>query len=86
LRETRKAIIKFAPINEDGDIIIDKLKELITSKTKIIAVTDIPRTKNGKIVELAVKNVIEGKDIKNKEALENPHILEQYKNLKELKT
>ncbi len=53
---------------------------------KIIAVTDIPRTKNGKIVELAVKNVIEGKDIKNKEALENPHILEQYKNLKELKT
>ena len=54
--------------------------------TKIIAVTDIPRTKNGKIVELAVKNVIEGKDIKNKEALENPHILEQFKNLKELKT
>ena len=54
--------------------------------TKIIAVTDIPRTKNGKIVELAVKNVIEGKDIKNKEALENPHILEQYKNLKELET
>jgi acetoacetyl-CoA synthetase len=53
---------------------------------KIIAVTDIPRTKNGKIVELAVKNVIEGKDIKNKEALENPNILEQYKNLKELKT
>ena len=32
------------------------------------------------------KNVIEGKDIKNKEALENPNILEQYKNLKELKT
>ena len=54
--------------------------------TKIIAVTDIPRTKNGKIVELAVKNVIEGKDIKNKEALENPNILEQYKNLKELET
>ena len=53
---------------------------------KIITVTDIPRTKNGKIVELAVKNVIEGKNIKNKEALENPHILEQYKNLKELKT
>ena len=53
---------------------------------KIIKVTDIPRTKNGKIVELAVKNVIEGKDIKNKEALENPYILEQYKNLKELKT
>ena len=33
LRESRKAIIKFAPINEDGDIIIDKLKELFTSKS-----------------------------------------------------
>jgi len=41
LRETRGAIIKFAPINEDGDIIIDKLKELITSKTKIVAVTHL---------------------------------------------
>jgi len=51
---------------------------------KIIAVGDIPRTKNGKIVELAVKNIIEGNEIKNKEALANPHVLEQYKNLKEL--
>jgi len=41
LRETKKAIIKFAPINEDGDIIIDKFKELITSKTKIVAVTHL---------------------------------------------
>ena len=51
---------------------------------KIIAVNDIPRTKNGKIVELAVKNIIEGNIIKNKEALANPEALEQYKNLKEL--
>ena len=51
---------------------------------KIIMVDDIPRTKNGKIVELAVKNIIEGNSIKNKEALSNPEILEQYKNLKEL--
>ena len=51
---------------------------------KVIAVNDIPRTKNGKIVELAVKNIIEGKVIKNKEALANPEVLEQYKNLKEL--
>ena len=41
LRETKKAIIKFAPINEDGDIMIDKFKELITSKTKIVAVTHL---------------------------------------------
>jgi acetoacetyl-CoA synthetase len=52
--------------------------------SKIIEVYDIPRTKNGKIVELAVKNIIEGNDIKNKEALANPKVLEQYKNLEEL--
>ena len=52
--------------------------------SKIIVVGDIPRTKNGKIVELAVKNTIEGNEIKNKEALANPQILEKYKNLKEL--
>jgi acetoacetyl-CoA synthetase len=52
--------------------------------SKIIAVDDIPRTKNGKIVELAVKNTIEGNEIKNKEALANPRVLDQYKNLKEL--
>ena len=46
---------------------------------------DIPRTKSGKIVELAVKSTIEGNKIKNKEALINPEILEDYKNLKELK-
>ena len=51
---------------------------------KIIAVEDIPRTKNGKIVELAVKNIIEGNKIKNKEALSNSEVLEQYQNLKEL--
>jgi acetoacetyl-CoA synthetase len=52
--------------------------------SKILVVNDIPRTKNGKIVELAVKKIIEGNDIKNKEALANPKVLEQYKNLKEL--
>ena len=51
---------------------------------KIIAVTEVPRTKNGKIVELVVKNIIEGSKIKNKEALANPEVLEQYKNIKEL--
>ncbi len=52
---------------------------------KILGVKDIPRTKNGKIVELAVKNIIEGNEIKNKEALANPNILSEFKNLKELK-
>ena len=52
--------------------------------SKIILVKDIPRTKNGKIVELAVKNIIEGNEIKNEDALANPEALEQYKNIKEL--
>lgn len=52
--------------------------------SKIIVVKDIPRTKSGKIVELAVKSKIEGSQIKNIEALANPEALEQYNNLKEL--
>ena len=52
--------------------------------SKIIQVKDIPRTKSGKIVELAVKNILDGNNIKNKEALANPEALKQFKNLKEL--
>ena len=52
---------------------------------KIIQVNDIPRTKSGKIVELAVKNIIEGNKIKNKEALANPQALNEYISIKELK-
>ncbi len=52
--------------------------------SKVIVVNDIPRTKSGKIVELAVKNMIDGNNIKNKEALANPQALEQFKNLREL--
>ncbi len=52
--------------------------------SKIIVVNDIPRTKSGKIVELAVKNIIDGNKVKNKEALANPEVLKFFKNLKEL--
>tara|TARA_B100000085_G_C18512965_1_gene500474 strand:- start:885 stop:1415 length:531 start_codon:yes stop_codon:yes gene_type:complete len=48
---------------------------------KVIAVTDIPRTKSGKITELAVRDVIMGRPIKNKEALANPEALSLYKDL-----
>ena len=51
---------------------------------KVIAVKDIPRTKSGKIVELEVKNKIEGNRIKNKEALANQEVLDYFKNLNEL--
>ena len=51
---------------------------------KIIAVSDIPRTKSGKIVELAVRDVIHGRAIKNATALANPEALELFKNLPDL--
>ena len=52
--------------------------------TKIIAVNDIPRTKSGKIVELAVRDLIHNIQINNITALANPECLEEYKNIKEL--
>ena len=63
LRETKGAIIKFAPINEEGDIIIEKLKKLINSRTKIIAVTHLSNVTGTivpikEIVEIARKNNI----------------------------
>ena len=51
---------------------------------KVIAVSDIPRTKSGKITELAVRDVIHGRPIKNVEALANPEALDLYKDLEDL--
>ena len=89
-------IVLFLVLNKPNSLdnfFIEKLKKTIRSKAsprhvpaKIIEVSDIPRTKNGKIVELAVKNIIEGNKIKNIQALANPNVLKQYKNLKQLKT
>ena len=89
-------IILFLVLNKSNSLdklFIEKLKKTIRAEAsprhvpvKIIEVSDIPRTKNGKIVELAVKNIIEGNKIKNIEALANPEVLIQYKNLKQLKT
>jgi acetoacetyl-CoA synthetase len=87
-------IILFVVLNPKhvlNEVLLQKIKIQIRKNasprhvpSKIIVVDDIPRTKNGKIVELAVKNTVEGNEIKNKEALANPQVLEQYKNLKEL--
>ena len=52
----------------------------------ILQVDDIPRTKSGKISELAVRDTVEGRKIKNTTALANPEALEAYKNLKELES
>ncbi|TLX56754.1 acetoacetate--CoA ligase [Stutzerimonas nosocomialis] len=51
---------------------------------KILAVPDIPRTISGKIVELAVRNVVHGKPVKNTDALANPEALEHFRDRSEL--
>jgi acetoacetyl-CoA synthetase len=53
---------------------------------KVLSVADIPRTKSGKIVELAVRDTIHGRVIKNLEALANPEAIEHFKNRVELMT
>jgi acetoacetyl-CoA synthetase len=53
---------------------------------KVIQIADIPRTRSGKITELAVRDVVHGRTVKNTEALANPDALALYKNLADLKT
>jgi acetoacetyl-CoA synthetase len=53
---------------------------------RVIQVSDIPRTKSGKITELAVRDVVHGRPVKNREALANPEALELFKDLSELQS
>jgi acetoacetyl-CoA synthetase len=71
--------------------LIKKIKQQIRTNTtprhvpaKICQVADIPRTKSGKIVELAVRNVVHARPVKNREALANPEALALFENLPEL--
>ncbi len=88
-------IILFVTTKNDQDIDDEKIK-LIKSRIRkncspkhvpaiIIKVPAIPRTKSGKIVELAVREVINGKKINNKEAIANPESLKFFENLPQLK-
>jgi acetoacetyl-CoA synthetase len=53
---------------------------------RIIQVADIPRTKSGKIVELAVRDIVHGRSVRNREVLANPEALDLYADLPELRT
>ena len=75
----------------------DALREMIRKKirsgatprhvpAKIVQIADIPRTKSGKITELAVRDAIHGRAVKNAEALANPAAIELYRDLPELRT
>ena len=68
-----------------------KIRDVIRTNTtprhvpaRIVAVPDIPRTISGKIVELAVRNVIHGRPVKNTDALANPEALEHFRDRPEL--
>jgi acetoacetyl-CoA synthetase len=82
-------------VMRDGHVLTDDLKDAICKRirqnctprhvpAKLIAVPDIPRTKSGKITELAVRDIIEGRPIKNAEALANADALKFFENLPEL--
>ena len=73
------------------DTLRSKIKARIRSEASprhvpavIVQVKDIPRTKSGKISELAVRDVVEGRPIKNTSALANPEALDHYRNLEAL--
>ena len=75
------------------DILVDRIKRQIRTgasprhvPAKIIEVADIPRTKSGKITELAVRDIVAGRAVKNQEALANPEALALYQDLPELST
>jgi acetoacetyl-CoA synthetase len=69
----------------------EKIRRTIRANTtprhvpaKVVQVPDLPRTISGKLVELAVRNVVHGRAVKNTDALANPQALEFFKNLPEL--
>ncbi|EFM61233.1 acetoacetyl-CoA synthase [Brucella sp. NF 2653] len=87
-------VVLFVRLAEGGGL-DDDLKARIRTKirtgatprhvpAKIVAVRDIPRTKSGKIVELAVRDIVHGREVKNREALANPEALELYRDIAEL--
>ena len=83
--------VRLRPGVELSDELVARIKKKIREgasprhvPAKLVAVADIPRTKSGKITELAVRDVVHGRVVKNKEALANPEALELYAGLAEL--
>ena len=78
---------------ELDDALIDRVRRTVRENTtprhvpaKVIAVPEIPRTRSGKIVELAVRAVVHGEDVGNTEALANPEALSYYRDLPQLES
>lgn len=84
--------VKLTPGYSLDEALKTQIRQTIQKKTtprhvpsKIIAVDDIPRTISGKIVELAVSDVVHGRSVQNKEALANPEALDLYKDIPALR-
>jgi acetoacetyl-CoA synthetase len=85
--------LKMRPDAQLDDELTGKIRKEVRRQTsprhvpaKVISIGDIPRTRNGKIAELAVRNIIENRPIKNREALANPEALGLFENLPELQS
>ncbi len=83
--------VRLRPGVQLDDALAKRIRDTIRANTtprhvpaRIIAVPDIPRTISGKIVELAVRNVIHGRPVRNTDALANPDALEHFRNRPEL--
>ncbi len=91
-RDTR--IVLFVVLKEEAELtpeLITTIRDTIRKKcsprhvpAKVIQVAEIPRTKSGKIVELAVSQVVHNREVKNSNSLANPDALELFRNIKEL--
>jgi acetoacetyl-CoA synthetase len=92
--ENDERIVLFVRLRDDvalDETLCDRIRRRIRENTtprhvpaKILQVRDVPRTKSGKIVELAVRDVVHGRGVKNREALANPEALEEYRSRPEL--
>ncbi|MFZ2854992.1 MAG: acetoacetate--CoA ligase [Rhodocyclaceae bacterium] len=89
-------VVLFVKLREGvtlDDALVARIKQQVRQNTtprhvpaKVLQVADIPRTKSGKIVELAVRNVVHGRAVKNLEALANPEALEFFRERVELQS
>jgi len=87
-------VVLFVKLREDlilDEALVARIRQIVRENTtprhvpaKVLQVADIPRTKSGKIVELAVRNVVHGDPVSNVEALANPEALEYFRNREEL--
>jgi acetoacetyl-CoA synthetase len=87
-------VVLFVKLREGlalDDALVAKIKRQVRDNAtprhvpdKVLQVGDIPRTKSGKIVELAVRDVVHGRPVRNVEALANPEALEHYRGRREL--